>query len=528
MADLDQFYVPSVDELVQSNLRVRRNALILRGVPNPNLTESSDHFVYVNALAQNIAPAYQNVVIKSDQQMPDTSVGQQLIRILAIFGLKPGEATGASGNIVFKTSQATLVVLGAQLIDAVGQVFLVTIGGTYNDDDPIPISGGSATTEGSTGKGTNHDAGDILQWVGGAPAFADATVTVAIGGLTGGADKDDDEAMRALLYSHLRNPAGGGNWSQVIGWAKAASASVNAAFVFPALNGPATIGLVVLGVLSYDATNGFTRETSETVRGLVHAYVSAQFNARGHVELTTQTPKDADGAAVATDVSIGLELPASTGAGGPGGGWIDAVPWPALLGTATRCSVSVVTDSTHLTLTSNDAATTPSAIGLVDGVTEIAWFSPAAWAAGDNPVVSATVIAHGGSTGAITVTLSAPFTGIIAGNFVFPNAENAEVYAQAFMTAMANLGPGQWYPNLALIPEAARQPLVQRQQPSDLTAASEADRRLGRRGRRRAVSLPLRFDARSAGNDCGFAEDFGPKRCRVLRQDSLKTHESPR
>lgn len=464
MASLDTFVVPTPEQIRDANLRVRRNGLIARGVTNPNVTRDSDHWVQATALAQSLSTALQNVVIMNDQSMPDTATGERLVRWLNFYGLTPESPTGASGNVTFVTSTATLVPIDSRLLDEIGQVYKVTVGGTYNDGDEIPIVGVS------TGKATDHDTGDILQWVD-QPAFADNTVTVAAPGLIGGADQDDDEASRSLLYSHVRNPAGGGNWSQVIQWAKAASASVQSAFVYPALEGPATLGLCLLGQLTYDPGNGFTREVSETVRAAVHDYVAAQLDANKHVFLRTQTPKDADSAAIDTNVSIGLSLPASTGAGGPGGGWVDAIPWPVLLGSAKYVRVETVTDSTHLTLTSNDAATTPTATGLVDGVTKVAWFSPQAFANGDTSVITATVTAHGGSTGHVTVTLSEPFAGILAGDYVFPSCERADDYAKAFMAAMSNLGPGQWYPDLSLVPQAARQPLVARQQPSDVASS---------------------------------------------------------
>jgi len=465
MADIDEFYSPTVDDLINANLRVTRNALILRGVENPNVTRDSDHYVRARALALNLVPAYRNGVIMGDQMMPDTATGERLVRHLKIYGLTPLTAAGASGNIILTTSTTTLVPVDSQLIDDVGQVYRVTVGGNYDDGDEIPVIGVS------TGKSTDHDEDDILQWVD-QPAFADPLAAVASPGLIGGADTDEDEDSRSLLYTHLRNPAGGGNWSQIIAWAKAASSSVKAAFVYPALDGPATVGLNLLGELTYDVVNGFTREVSATVRTLVHAAVAAQLNARGHVNLTTTTPTDSGATPnVNLSVSIGLDLPESTGAGGPGGGWVDVRPWPILNGVATRCTVLSVTDSTHLILTSDEAGTTPSADGLQDGVTQIAWFSPVSYSDGNAAIITATVTAHGGTTGAITVTLSAPFTGIIAGDYVFPNAENHEVYAQALLTAIGDLGPGQWHPNLALVPEAARQPLVNRQQPSDITGS---------------------------------------------------------
>jgi uncharacterized phage protein gp47/JayE len=464
-AEIDEFWVPTVQEMVNANLRVRRNGLIQRGVSNPNVTKDSDHYVYATALAHNLAPAFANLIIMSDQQMPDTAEGARLVRWLDIFGLSPLVAVGATGNVILSTSVTTLVPVDSQLIDDVGQVFRVTVGGNYANGDSIAIVGIS------TGASTKHAEGDVLQWVD-QPAFADTQVVVGAGGLFGGADTAGNEGNRDQLYSHLRNPAGGGNWSQIIQWAMRVSPSVQSAFVYPALNGPGTVGLCLLGPFSLDATFGFSREVSETVRTMVHDYVSAQLDANKHVYLTTQTPKLAEGAITGAHISIGLDLPYAAGAGGLGGGWVDPTPWPVLLGTATRIYVQSVTDTTHITLTSNDFGQAPSAFGLIDGVTQISWFSRAAYMAGDACIFTSTVVSHSGTTGAITVVLDAPFPTIESEDFVFPASENGERYAQLLMTALGTLGPGEWYPNLPLVPQAARQPLIARgQQPSDLAGA---------------------------------------------------------
>jgi uncharacterized phage protein gp47/JayE len=465
------FAAPTPTDIRDANLRVRRNGLIARGVTNPNVTPDSDHFVYATALAQNIAPAYQNLVIKADQQMPDSALDADLVRLYNIFIGDVPVAVGSSGSVVANFSATSLVPLNAELQDEVGQVFQVTVSGNYNSGDLIPILGLT------TGKGTDHETGDVLQWVV-PPANSAATAIVAAPGLIGGADALDNEHLRALLISHLQNPPGGGNWSQVQGFALKASPSVTAAFVYPALNGPSTFGLCVLGALTYAGANGFTREVTSTVLAAVDTYVKAQTPGPAPVMFVTTTPTDTGGTTpdVDVDVAIGLSLPESVAAGGAGGGWIDAVPWPNLLGAATRVTVSVVTDSTHLTLTSDDPTNCPSATNLLDGVTQIAWFSPVSFAAATDTVTSpaiitATVISHSGTTGALNVVLDTPLTGILAGDFVFPNSENVETYAQAFLAAMGNLGPGQWSSNPGIVPTANRRPLVTRQQPSDITSS---------------------------------------------------------
>lgn len=464
MANIDEFWVPTVADMVNANLRVRRNGLIQRGVANPNVTKDSDHYVYATALAHNLAPGFSNLIIMADQQMPDTAEDDRLIRWLDIFGLSPLTASGSAGPVVFSTTVTTLVPVNSQLIDDVGQVYRVTVGGNYADTQEIAIVGIS------TGASTNHAEGDVLQWVD-QPAFADTKVLVGPGGLIGGTDTASNEGNRAQLYSHLRNPAGGGNWSQIIQWAKRVSSSVDSAFVYPALNGPSTVGLCLLGRFSLNETFGFSREVSETVRQLVHDYVSAQLDANKHVKLTTQTPKLADGAVTGVSLAVGLALPYAVGAGGLGGGWIDTTPWPVLLGTATYVAVQGVVDPTHLTLTSDHFGATPSTYGLVDGVTQISWFSRAAYMAGNAAIMTATVLSHSGTTGSLDVVLDSPFPTVESDDYVFPACQRSEVYLQALMTALSTLGPGEWYPNLPLVPQAARQPLVGRQQPSDLAGA---------------------------------------------------------
>ncbi len=469
MADIAQFTVPSFSDIRDANLRVRRNGLIARGIANPNVTKDSDHFVYATALAQNVAPAYQNLVIKADQQMPDTALDADLVRLYNLFVGQVPVPTGASGNITANCSATMNVTLLAQLQDETGQVYEVEVAGNYDNGDPIPVAGLT------TGSSTDHDTGDVLQWVV-PPANSAATALVAAPGLIGGTDVLGNESLRALLISHLQNPPGAGNWSQVQGWALLASPSVKSAFVYPAINGPSTFGLCVLGELTYAGAAGFTRQVSSTVLALVDAYVKAQMPGPAPVMFTTVTPTDTGAAPdVDVDIAIGLSLPEAISAGGTGGGWVDAVPWPELAPGDTHVIVGSVTSSTEFTLTSL-TSNSPTATNLLDGVTQIAWFSPVSWAAAtptapSPAILTATVLSHSGTAGAIHVVIDKPFTGIAAGHFIFPNAENVEIYAQAFMAAMAGLGPGQWSTNPGIVPTANRRPLVTRQQPSDITAA---------------------------------------------------------
>lgn len=454
--------VPRPSDIRDAGLRTVRSGLLKRGVPNPNVTEGTDEWIRWEAFSIQLAIGFANQQILTDQILPDTAEQDGLARHLAIYGIGFRPAQGSNGNVTLNSSAATFIPTGQQLIDAIGNLFEVSIGGTYNNGEPVPVHAIVG------GLSTNHQAGEVLQWVA-APAFTDRRAIVATGGLKDGADADTNETARNRLLALLRNPRGGGNWPQVKGWAEQASASVQAAYVYPAINGPATYGVVVVGPLSFDPVLGWTREVTTATVNLVASYVAAQMPI--HADQVDATPTDtvSSSPAVDTDVAIGLALPISTAGGGPGGGWVDATPWPALLGTATRVTVQTVTSSTDITLTSDDVATTPNVTGLIAGQTTIAWFSSAAYAAGQDPLVIATVATIvSTTTGHVRITLSTPFTGIVVGDFVMPNAENIQDYARAWLQAMNDMGPGEWSAHADVLVHGRRQPLGIVQNPYSL------------------------------------------------------------
>jgi hypothetical protein len=452
--------VPSPSEIRDNYLRTQRSGDIARGVPNPNVTRGSDAWVRAEALAQQLSVVHANQQFRVDQLLPDTAEDDDLGRWLKIFGIGFRPAQGATGPVVLAGSAAVFVPTGTQLIDGQGELYEVVTGGTFNVGDLITIQGTS------TGLATNHQQGEVLTWVGTAPTFAKPTVLVGVGGLKDGADADTNESARNRLFSLLRTPRGAGNWPQVKAWAEQVSPIVTA-YVYPAINGPGTLGICVLGPLSWDPTLGWTREVTPATVNAVATYVASQLpgggaGGDGCVNLVVATPTDtvSSSPAIDTDVSIGLALPVSSAGGGPGGGWVDATPWPALLGTSTKVTVQTVTSSTDVTLTSDDAGTTPSTAGLIAGQTTVAWFSSSNFAAGQDPLIVATVVSVvSGTTGAVRITLSVPFTGIVAGDFVMPNAENIQDYARAWLAAMAAMGPGEWSAHAQVLVDGKRRPL---------------------------------------------------------------------
>jgi len=367
-----------------------------------------------------------------------------------------------------------LVPVGTQLIDAGGQRFQVTSGGVYANGALIPIAGIDA------GAITNHVLGDVLQWVS-PPPFAAAKVLVAIGGLTGGIDADSQQVLRARLLDRLKHPPTGGNWAQVTQWAEASNAAVQKCFVYPALDGPATQGVCLLGYLSFDPVLKFSRGIPASVTQQIASYVVAQAPQHANTTFTSPTSRPLPNPNLQTDVSISMTLPASLTASppGPGGGWVDATPWPKLYGGNLYAAVFIVTSPTQFQIVGflGAAGTTPKFSELLPGVTRIAWFNKASYAAGGPAMVVSTVISATGSDGNVVVTIDpqAPFNGIAPGDMICPASERVEVYAQTMLASFQSLGPGQWTTDTNRLPRASRYPLTSQAWPSDLTAAQLKD-----------------------------------------------------
>jgi hypothetical protein len=462
--------VLSPEDIRKAYLRVVRAELIARGVANPNVLPQSDYAVRAEAISQQISPAMANSVIAAEANMPDTCIGDRLVRWLTILNLEFRGAQTSNGYIVHSASASGYVPVDSQLVDDQGQFYEVTLGGTYANGASIPIQSIS------TGRSTNRAAGTVLQWVS-PPPYANSKVVVATGGLIDGADADTETVARNRLLNRLRYAPGGGNWSETVDWAEESSSSVVAAFDYPALRGPATYGLWALGVLTFDSTWGFSRQLSNTRKLTVRNYVQAKKPPESQINMPyamSGPPSQAWVEDQETSVSVYMELPASLAAGGPGGGWIDTIPWPVPSSSETRILVTTIYSSTSLLL-EGELNLSPDPSQIVDGETQISWFDPVSWwnsgAETKGPSIqTSTIISHSGSTGSVTVSLDPthPYQ-LSTMRYVFPACENAEAYALAWIAAFEAMGPGQWTDDPNRLPRAQRYPLPIELYPCDLT-----------------------------------------------------------
>jgi hypothetical protein len=153
-----------------------------------------------------------------------------------------------------------------------------------------------------------------------------------------------------------------------------------------------------------------------------------------------------------------MSLPASTSSSppGPGGGWLDANPFPVYAAHG-YADVTAVSSSTIFTVNSD--------IPPVPGVTRICWLSPVDWT-----LYKATVIGTSGS-GPYTITIDSPFVNIAPGHLISPQAQNSSTYFNTILNSFATLGPGQKTNLGGLLPRALRHPYTNTSWPSDINAS---------------------------------------------------------
>lgn len=428
-------------------LRTIQNGLINLGVTNPNVSENSDFYVTGTALADQLAPIYNNVEIAADAMMPDTATGSDLDRCLATYGLSRRPPAQASGQITIVTSAPTLVPLGSELTSTIGQVYAVSVGGTYSDGDVIPVTSNDA------GAVTNLAKDEILVWTS-APAFTQSTAVVSLA-ITGGVDAEDDETARARLLSRLQSPPASGNWSHVVEIAESTDPVVQKAFCYPCANGPSTLHIAVAG---YPTSVSKSREIDSFKLNAVIT-PTIQGNLPEYVESVITTVED-----VPTDVAFRLTLPLATSAlsslsgPGPGGGWLDPSPYPSVAPTSSNyfCAITVVTDSSHITV-----ASVPG-IPPTAGVSRIHWIDRTNWT-----VKQATISSFTG-TGPYALTLDTPFVGVAVNDWIFPASVNAQAYVNAVLQGFKLMGPGEKTDQIGVLPRALRKPRPSSSFPSSI------------------------------------------------------------
>ena len=443
--------VPTRETLVDNALRFWRRGLIRRGVSAASADAATavgtDRWLDAQAYAQGLELVLANAVALEDATLPDTATGDDLDRICAIYGLTRSAGAGAQGDITVTCTGTVTYAAGQECVsNSTGLRYRVVAATSATNGSALAVVGIDV------GTATNLDAGEVLTWT--SPPFGSAsTCVVAAGGLTDGADADDDERLRERLLKLLREPQNGGSWAHYRQWAEDASAAVEDAYVYPAAQGPGSVHLAY--TVEGTSANRYSRTGTAALTLVVANAIVAEQPEFADVTVTTVAHQN-------LELAFKITIPEPPSGGGEGGGWVDisADRWAkAKIGAGNADGVPVVG-----TVNSSTSFTVNTYSEPVDG-SSVAFFSST-----DRKMYVAVVDGMAtGSAGAWTFSIDRALPTISVGDYLMPACEQGEEYAETFMAAVAALAPGEKTSNADVLPRAYRHPKSSEGFPSDVT-----------------------------------------------------------
>lgn len=441
---------PTRDAIVERALQFWQRQLVGLGTSVSSAraatARGTERWISAQSWGQGLEVVLANARALEDAAMPDTATADDLDRICALYGLTRSAGAGAQGNVIVTCTGSVTYTAGQELVsDTTGKRYRVVTSTVATDGDDVAVVGIDV------GTATDLGAGESLTWTS-PPSGSATSCEVGSGGLTDGADADDDGRLRERLLKLLREPQNGGSWAHYRQWAEDASAAVEDAYVYPAAQGPGTVHVAY--TVEGDADNRYARTGTTALTILVNAAIVTEQPEFADATVTTVAHQD-------VGLALKLTIPEPLTGGGPGGGWIDESTdrWPTALigagGVDGVVKISTVTSSTSFTCNANAAP--------VVGAT-IAIFSTT-----DRVFYEAEILTIGGSAGARTFTIDRSLPTVAVDDYVSPACEQYEAYGETLMSEVAKLAPGEKTSSPDVLPRAFRRPATEDGYPSALT-----------------------------------------------------------
>ncbi|MCE8027552.1 baseplate J/gp47 family protein [Halomonas daqingensis] len=162
------------------------------------------------------------------QLIIDTAEAEWLERWASIWGIRRQAATAASGEILLTGTSGAQLLEGTELESDSGSLYTLDETVTL-DAQGEAIGTVTAVDAGSEG---NLDAGETLRLVT-AVSGIDGEAEVGADGITGGAERENDDRLRERLLDRIQRQPHGGNADDYVRWAREAHPDVTRVWVFP-------------------------------------------------------------------------------------------------------------------------------------------------------------------------------------------------------------------------------------------------------------------------------------------------------
>jgi uncharacterized phage protein gp47/JayE len=446
-------FYPTKEQVRSTLLNAYRLGYAQRGV-TVNVSEGSEPWIRYDSMAGMVMHAIRNGELGLRNTNPLLAVGEALIEWARVFGVFPRPASSASGLLIITISNALIpsVPIPTGYVgthSVTGVKYEVVTGASVADQGTIQVTAKSA------GANTDAAAGDIVTWDSQTIAWLKQPTVVDVGGIDGGEDADDEEDLRRRLLKRLGLPAVGGNPAHTIQLAEDTSAAVWAAFDYPSVRGPGSYDLAIMG----DPASSAGVVLNATIQGQVDTAVQGE--KPGYANSNTTSVQEEE-----LDAIVGLGLPLPKAAGGLGGGWKDANPWPSDAESGVKgliTGVSAAPGSSSPILTVDSTSADPPVAGRHIAV----------WNNTTKAFVEGTIVTVTGSSGSYDITLdttAAAGAFMAAGQYVSPAAHHMQDYADTFVEAMHSMGPGEKTDNPDILRYARRFPSTSFSNPAALTS----------------------------------------------------------
>jgi uncharacterized phage protein gp47/JayE len=443
---------PTPEEIRDQYLADIRYAYDQQGI-TVNVEPGSEHYIRAEAMAARLSIALANNEIALADSSPLTAEGEALETLCGIYGVTRRPAAYATGLVVVSTqkiSATTYATVGipqghqCTLANGIKYETTTNTAGATNGD-LVEVRAVTA------GEATDAEAGDLGNWDSAAIGYLLTRVVVSATGINGGADADDDADLRRRLIRKLSRPAVGGNSAHVEELAEGATSAVWGAFVYQAAHGPASYDVAIV------AEDG-DRTLNTSVQSTVAAAIVAEMPGHATLNLTSVTEEQ-------VDIVAQMAVPLPVNAGGAGGGWLDASPWPSSAETGSAPRAKITSIANLLTLSQVTVNSTSDDIPQVGQRVCL-------WDPDELRMHHFVVTARSGGSGAYVITLSAGIASslsfITAGMIFSPDAVRIDDYASSVSDAMLLLGPGEKTSSADILPRARRSPSVSESAPSDM------------------------------------------------------------
>lgn len=406
-----------------------------------NVAKGTEPYIRYQALANRLSIAIENNRLALADISPLDAAGDALEELCSTYGVARRPASFAAGLVKVATTAATLIPSGYQCTAPNGMQYRTTTAVVVVAGDNVAVQ---AVTTGTT---SNIASGTVLTWDSAALSTLNQNCTVTSGGIDGGTEEDTDEELRQRLIRRLSFPQVGGNTAQVAGFAEDASSAVQAAFVYPAARGPGSydVALVAEGT----DTDNDRALNSVTVNNVASAILG---NMPGNADLNCTTVAEQR-----IDVIMALSLPLPINAGGAGGGWRDAVPWPSTLSTDAGVLPRVTAfNSGTFTVNTTVAPGEPPQTAMRFGIWDPLTFTMHEYTVA-GPI--------GGGSGAYTFTTTGGNTSWLENlnlttnyRYLSAGCVNLASYADEYLSGVRLLGPGEKTTSVDILPRGRRNP----------------------------------------------------------------------